>query len=590
MAGRWPGRRCPVARAARWRGVPTTVGPMTSHDARVCAATRASVAALFALGAGLRLLAIANSSLTAVGNMPLPDDAFYYFALARNLAAGGSLAISGNDVPTTGFQPLWAAVLAAVERLAGGFSGSERIVAAQLLGASFGLIAGWMIYRLGSRLSASRVPAVVAVGAYLLSPQIVKHNLNGMETSLAIVALLVLLGLFASVNPVRLTPAKALGLGAVTGLGLLARFDLGILAAIGASAWVGSTLRAGKPRELARWAAPFGIGVVLALAPWLWVSRPAGLVPESGQAVRNLTLLLNALPLRGPAEWLAEDPYGFASRHTGFAVEFTSAWVRQMPVLLPATLPVFAAFDLAAAERISAGLGGFVAGALGWLAWRAPAIRRVAVLILTYAVGMTVAYAVFVLGPWFFQRYAAPVAVAVHLLLLCTMWDSLRDPRLRAVAAALAGVGIALGFSALVGWGSYRWIAVGPGAVPDDGFYRAARWVDSEWPEDSRIGAFSAGLLTYYARPPVVALDGKINGEARRAMADGRMFEFLCRARVDGIADWEKMIDRLLVQRSTAWREANLTRLTSIDVDDGNDILILRVERDHCPAESPAIP
>ena len=80
----------------------------------------ASVIVLLVLGAGLRALAIGHTTPTAVGNMPLPDDAFYYFVLARNAASGQWPVISGDGVPTTGFQPLWGATLAALDSLAGG--------------------------------------------------------------------------------------------------------------------------------------------------------------------------------------------------------------------------------------------------------------------------------------------------------------------------------------------------------------------------------------------------------------------------------------------------------------------------------------
>src|SRR3990172_2638294 len=94
-----------------------------------------ALAVLLLLGAALRGLAIGNSSQTAVGNMPLPDDAFYYFVLARNVSAGEGLVISGEGTPTTGFQPLWGMILISVDSLAGGMDPEARILSAQVLGA-----------------------------------------------------------------------------------------------------------------------------------------------------------------------------------------------------------------------------------------------------------------------------------------------------------------------------------------------------------------------------------------------------------------------------------------------------------------------
>jgi len=203
---------------------------------------------------------------------------------------------------------------------------------------------------------------------------------------------------------------------------------------------------------------------------------------------------------------------------------------------------------------------------------------------LVYALAMTLAYSGIILGPWFFQRYGAPIAASVHLLLLVALGLWLGAARSAPAVALLAAGGIALGFVALVWQGSYRWIALGERAVPDDGFYRAAEYIDRELPGDARVGAFSAGLITYYVRQPVVALDGKVNGGARRAMVDGAMFRYVCQAGVDYIADWEKMVDRLLARRSETWSEDNLRLLQVIDVEDGNDILILEVNDRACPS------
>ena len=553
-----------------------------------------ALAVLLLLGAALRGLAIDNSSQTAVGNMPLPDDAFYYFVLARNVAAGEGLVISGEGTPTTGFQPLWGMILSAIDSLTGGMDDGDRILSAQVLGSLFGLATALLIFLSARRLSPNPLSALLACGAFLLSPQVVKHNLNGMETSLALLALISLLTVFLIYDPRRSAPGTALLVGLLCGLCILARVDLAIVVAAGFGAWVLAALAPAKSEaERDRktiWAriGLAGAGVSVALLPWVWIARNAGagLLPESGAAVRNLTLLLHDLPLMGFAESLRQAREIFLPQYFEYAVEFTSAWVRQVPILLPATIPVFALLELKAAEAVSAVLAVLVTlGLLVFAARSRHRMLRLAVgLWLVYALAMTLAYSGIVLGPWFFQRYGAPIAVWLHLLLLVALGLRLGAARGAPAGAALAAVGIALGFVALVWQGSYRWIAQGERAVPDDGFYRAAQAIDRELPADARVGAFSAGLITYYVRQPVVALDGKVNGGARRAMVDGAMFRYICEVGVDYIADWEKMVDRLLVHRSGAWSEDNLRLLQVIDVEDGNDILIFEVNDQACPS------
>ena len=547
------------------------------------------VVGLLVAGAGLRALAMAHTIPTAVGNMPLPDDAFYYFVLARNAAAGQWPIISGDGVPTTGFQPLWGAALAALDTAAGGLGAPARISIAQALGGLSGLAAGWAVYRLGRRLSADPTPALLACAAYLLSPQIIKHNLNGMETSLAILGLLVLSLVFLEFDLAAGPPLRALLAGVASGACLLARVDLIFLLAAGTVLWTVRLVRqvAGDSRRHGfAGLGLFLVGTLVAPVVWTWAvaSTGAGALPESGQAIRNLTLLLNDLPLLGISDSLRQAPQVFLGVYAEYVVEFTSAWVRQVPLLLPISIPLFAALDLPAAELASVVLAMGASLVVAAAARRGTEkLARALGLWGAYALAMTVAYAAVVLGPWFFQRYAAPIGVFFNLLLLAAVWRLIHGTRLATVALPLATLGIALGFVALVWQGSYRWIVAGGQAVPDDGFYRAAEYVDRRLPPQARIGAFSAGLIAYHVRQPVVALDGKVNREARQAMEDSRMFAFVCRSGVEYIADWEKMIRLLLVQRSDGWRDGNLLPIAVIEVADGNDILIQQVDRSRCP-------
>jgi hypothetical protein len=552
--------------------------------------TTGTVVALFVLGAGVRIVAIAHTTQTAVGNMPLPDDAFYYFVLARNAAAGQWPVVSADGVSTTGFQPMWGALLSALDAIPGELSATGRISIAQALGGLIGLATGWAIYRLGRKLSPDPAPAILACAAYLLSPQIIKHNLNGMETSLAILGLLVLALVFLFIDPSDTTPVRAFLLGAACGACLLARVDLVFFLGAGIAAWTFNLFRRkvgdSRRRGFARLGV-FLIGAVAALLPWVWATAIAGSgpLPESGRAIRNLTLLLNDLPLLAFVASLREAPQIFLRTYGEYAVQFTSAWVRQVPVLLPVTIPLFAALELRTAERASLVLA-IVAFMLVASAARRERPRLTLALGLwgVYAVAMTIAYAAVILGPWFFQRYAAPIGMFFNLLLLVGIWRLIRGTRLVPAALPLAAAGIALGFLALVWQGSYRWIVVGEQAVPDDGFYRAAEYIDGQLPAQARIGVFSAGLITYSVRQPVVALDGKVNRQARQAMEDGRMFAYVCEAGIEYIADWDKMIRHLLVQRSQGWLNDNLRPVAVIEVEGGNDILIQQVDRARCPA------
>ncbi len=543
------------------------------------------------LGLGLRAVGIAHTSHTSVLNTPLADDSFYYFSLARNAALGPWPVISGDGAPTSGFQPLWGALTSGLDVAVGGFSADGRIVAAQILGALVSLLAGFLVLDLMLRLGAGWAIALLAFGAFLLSPQVLKHSLNGMETSLALLAVVGLFRLWATFDPARASRRAALGMGVAGGMAMLARLDLVMLVGVGVVA-TGVT-RARRSDAGKSWAAVetmglMGIGVLVPWIAWAAVAAAGGAqpVPEAGSAVRNLTLLLQGLPPLSPVESLRQADV-FAPVYAGYVVEFTSAWARQVPLLLPVTLPLFALLPLGAALAASTALAGAAAAALILWARRGPEpLRRLTAMWVAYAVLMTVGYSCVVLGPWFYQRYGAPVAVTFHILLLAAGAAWLEKVRRVRALQMVAALGIALGFGALMVEGSYRWIVSGPSVVPDDGWYRAVATIDRMVPPGARVGVFSAGLVTYYARQPVLALDGKVSGAARRAMEAGEMLEYVCREDIEYVVDWEKTVDRLLKQRSAAWPGGTLELMTTVQGGEPNDILVYRLDRAACRAGS----
>ena len=77
----------------------------------------------------LRVVGIVQTSHTSVLNMPLADDAFYYFVLARNASAGQWPVISGDGAATSGFQPLWGLTVAGLDLAAGGEPPGRQIEA-----------------------------------------------------------------------------------------------------------------------------------------------------------------------------------------------------------------------------------------------------------------------------------------------------------------------------------------------------------------------------------------------------------------------------------------------------------------------------
>jgi len=119
----------------------------------------------------------------------LPDDAFYYFTIARNIADGYGVTFD-RLFPTNGFHPLWMLLITPWFVV---FDGDTSINAALLLSASLDIISAVMIYRVVKRVTGKESPAVLSTMIYFLNPTVWMFSINGLETSvnIAVVALLV---------------------------------------------------------------------------------------------------------------------------------------------------------------------------------------------------------------------------------------------------------------------------------------------------------------------------------------------------------------------------------------------------------------
>lgn len=550
---------------------------------------RAAFAAILAAGVVFRIVGILQTDQTAVVNMPLPDDAFYYFTLARSAASGAGLTVSADGTATGGFQPLWALLLIAVQFLFGRLPGFDLITSAQVLGAFLGLASGLAVIGLAHRLSAQPWAGLLAGACALLSPQILKHNLNGMETSLAILASLVLIHVLIIPPERSLDGRRYLLVGLAGAMAVLARTDLVILvAAVLSLILIRATRDARREPESGdpgKYTLLLAAGLALPLLPWVLFSSAVGgsPIPESGAAVRNLTLLVRHQPFGGPIELLVESPEQILPFSLTNLVEFTSAWMRQTPVLLPALLPVFALLGTEAGLQLSALLAVplVVAALWSFTRWR-PSLWSSIVGWLLYAGLMAIAYSVFILGPWFYQRYAAPIAVLANPILIAAIAHQLPANRWSRWVPRVLTFLIGAAFAALVVSGSYAWILRGPRAVPDDGFYRTSLSIDEELPSGSRVGVFSAGLIGYYSDQLIIPLDGKVHRGARQALAEARMLEFLCEEEIGYLADWPEMVRNLVERRSRSWHGDALREVTRIEVEEYNDLVIVQVTDGAC--------
>lgn len=482
--------------------------------------------------------------------------------------------------------------MAGIYRVSGELSPAQMISLAQLIGAIAGIASGYLVYLLALQISKSHVAALLTLGTFCFSPQIIKYNINGMETSLTILAVLVIFYMFVLFLNKAISSGQVFVAGLVSGFAILARVDVMLVVALLVLFLVIVELTKPSPRwpiEIPKKLVLFGFACLLPLLPWLWfsVSVGGGLVPESGTAVGLISQISNHLPLVSTAKAVLFYPGMFIPYYISNAVEFTSAWARQVPVLLPMTIPLYAVLGVKSAPAISCVL----VIALILFLFRATSQTSDRVLFfvfsiwLFYMLAMTLAYSVIIQGQWFYDRYAAPVGVLLNILIIAVLIQcgmTGMNERYKTGTVLVGSLMIGLSFGALLLGGSYRWLVFGQSAVPDDGFYRTSLYLSESLPHDTRVGVFQAGLIGYYASQHVIPLDGKVNSDARRAIAGGYMFDYLCQSGISYVADWYSQIDALLIERSSQWNSGNLHLIHVVVAPEFNDIYIYEVNKKAC--------
>ena len=200
------------------------------------------------LAAAALRLAVAWGDLHVLVRDATPDDAYYYFQIASNAAAGRGPSLDG-ETPTNGFHPLWLLLLLPV---AGSVADPLLALRAGLtLGALLGAANVALVFALARAAGAGRAAALVAAGAYAIHPTVVLESVNGLETSLAVATQGLAAWLFVRLGA-RPGPASlraCAGLGLAGGLMLLARTDAVV---VFAALLAGLTLREWRRKRSAQ--------------------------------------------------------------------------------------------------------------------------------------------------------------------------------------------------------------------------------------------------------------------------------------------------------------------------------------------------
>jgi len=215
------------------------------------------------------------------------DDMFYYLRVAQHIVAGHGSTFDGV-APTNGYHPLWMMICVALALL---LSGDMLVHGVLTVAAVLHVAQGVVLSRI---LSHYVRPAVMLflTALYLLNWRTLAINLCGLEAPLATFLALAIFHKFL-LGDVSSNIRSSFKAGLLLGLGVLARFDL-LLLAVFCCVWILLDSRPHLRRSLIERLQCTGAavtGVFIALLPWFLVSLHVSdtLLPNSRHAVKFLS-------------------------------------------------------------------------------------------------------------------------------------------------------------------------------------------------------------------------------------------------------------------------------------------------------------
>jgi hypothetical protein len=507
--------------------------------------------ALLLVGGLLRLSLAWQSvpDLTLRGN--LYDDSFYSLQIARNLATGLGPTFDGVHL-TNGFQPLYVFLLVPVFAIAGDDPVLPVHVALTYL-SILGTLSAVVLFVLLRRY-VGRALALLGAGFWLLSPTIMRHDLNGLETAQA--AFFVALSIYWYVarfrGVERPSRRNVILMGVFLGLAVFSRVDALLLLPPLFLDYFVLRRRRGQGRAAARRLAVVGGTAFLLVLPWIVFSLATvnHLNQDSGRASRLVHLAYGSFfGLGDGSEWPDGPSAEFIWDHLVFSLRVFKA--------SPPAYPVFRLLEkVGGSGGGSSGVAVFsdflalalVVGLVIW-AWRNARVGGENGLTelqfsLVYALGLVVAYSAVIFGVVFFTRYYYPIYFLLTLYFIVAL-DRL-GTRLPAVLPALRPwipTVLGLGLLAASGYMVRNQLFMHRTGFP---FYSAVEWIEENTDERDVVGIFQAGTIGYFSNRRVINLDGKVNPEALAYLERNRLAEYVMREGIDYVIDNARVVDLFL--------------------------------------------
>jgi hypothetical protein len=450
---------------------------------------------LLILGLGFLVrLSLAWVSTPTLIQKTIPDDAFYYFGIARHMAMDGTPSINGLNV-TNGFHPLWLLLIgpffyALPHHL------DLPIHLTLVMGAALDTVSAFLAYKLVRLLTGNPSAALTSALVYAMNPRSIFYAVSGMETALNVCMFALFVFAWTAVRVKGPTLRRYAFLGVIGGLLLLARTDNVFLFLVVHSLTAWAALRGPGTRGVI---ASHALTILL-LAPWLlWSYGTFGTIMQSSGIALPFALRgAYALSPQASTMGMLLTPIHLYLGRDALLID--ASWTGLPPLV---GLPLWIAVTVAGAKIMTdvskrhRSLGGLSIASAAALAFA---------LLLVFHIVVR-----WYPRPWYFAPLSWVFATTVGMLI---------------DASAPRPSGLLWRHRKLVGLVlSEIFLMVG-----------AFWWLRGLYPQHN------SGLHAYYSDRVVVNLDGVVNGDALKAIQEKQLLDYMHSMGITYLADYNSAI------------------------------------------------
>lgn len=437
-----------------------------------------------------------------------PDDAFYYFQIARNIAHGLGSTFDGIHA-TNGYHPLWLLILVPIFSVfsVGGLHDITPIYVALGLSVVLNAATAVLVFALVSRITHSRLARVFAISLWAFNPFVLYESLNGLETSLALF-FLALFFYVAHTAERRDTLQDYLVSGVVGGLLILARVDMAFYVAAFA---VFVVLRHGLARSVSRLTRLI-LPATLLVLPWVaWNYLGFGMLLTSASA---------ATPLVNHTLTLLDSGTGLGASVKAVLYMFV-VYGKEVLAHTGATWLVFVF------------LGSYFAFVADKNAELPRTSKEISVFTLLF-IGFVALFLVET-GIRFTGRSYYFVSVNLFMVLWAAYLLKLYARRIYLVK----NIFFVLFFVVLSTFGIGWYGTLRNQFANQEGMYNMATWMSTHLPAGTSVGVFNAGIEGYFSSVRVVNLDGLVNNSAFHALKKHELWTYLYDEHIAYLSDFD---------------------------------------------------